>query len=222
MDKGFPAPYINDRAELGLAMASLIERGIIDKDTVVTPSYLRIKQTLDNSTSNYEFDITSASGTAPDELKLSINDSFFCTHFGFYLVPENTGDPLNIPYQTYPNQVAFVNTGNPADLEAVYKGSFSVKVQSTTVYEKIDLQRFRIAPQTQQAGATDVSQQDALQGLQNLTPNLFLNGRATNSIVATLPTGGSVQWAGTTTWQNKLVLVAYGFLIKNVSFTKEG
>ena len=84
------------------------------------------------------------------------------------------------------------------------------------------MQRFRIAPQTQQAGATDVSRQDALQGLQNLTPNLFLNGRATNSIVATLPTGGSVQWAGTTTWQNKLVLVAYGFLIKNVSFTKEG
>lgn len=218
----FPAPVVNARADLALAIENMKKRGIISKSTVVSPSALKVKVTLENNKSNYRFDIQAASGQAADEIKLDINDSFFCTHIGFYLVAENTAGNLNVPYQTYPNEVVFANTGTVADLEAIYKGTLDVKVQSTVVYEDIDLQRFRAVPQTQQTAATDRSQQDPYQGLMELTPNLFLNGRASNEINVNLPTQGGVDWAGTTTFENKIVFVALGFLAKNVSFSREG
>ena len=216
-----PAPLVNDRAALALAMRNMKKRGIINKSTVVTPSFLRVAETLQNNKSQYRFQIEERSGEAADEQKLGINDSFFCTHIGFYIVPVDTATNLSNPYETYPNAVAFVATGTPGDLEVIYKGKFSVKVQSTVMYDDIDLQRFRDVPQTQQVGAADKSQHNPLQGLMQLTPNLFLNGRASNDITATFPTDGGVAWAGTGTVENKIVWVAYGFLAKNVSFNKE-
>lgn len=210
--------YTPKRGDLAMCIASLTRRGLMTPSTVVSDSFLRVKQPLINSQNNLTFDIAQNGTPAADEQKLNINDSFYVTDYGFMLTTELTGAALNVPYASYPNEVEFANTGVPADLEIVYKGSFSVTVNSTVILETTDLQRFRTVPQTQKALAADKSQFEKPYAMDSITPNVFFNGRASNQIEVTIPALNGANIQGTNNYTNYLVMYVKGFLVKNVSF----
>lgn len=205
------------------------------KTSIIEPGMIRVEQKLVNSKSLYQFDILQGNSgqTMPTETKLDKNDVFFCWGIGVYLAAFDTTKRSKAVLQTFPNPVIFgaaPGSGTPQveDLESVYNGNLTVKIGTTQFISQMPTRNFRYVPQTQQNTHISVAPGLGLIQFNQLKPfdgqyeieKLRFSGLDQIDIRVELNpfTGGSFNYeAATANFENHLVFVAQGFLVKGLA-----
>lgn len=203
---------------------------------ITTPGYLRLETLLSNSAapttlSQIAFNTLDTSGVKlATERRLKLADSFTVTDISFYL---GTGTAAAVGAPTPAEQSVerlntFPNAGVPqigllsaVQLEAIYNGFLSLRVDTTTFLDSIPMRQFYrvgdVATGVQQAsgapGAAGFVNQSSwplsMFGRSELLPTIELNGQSNIEFGITLPsTVAYTQAAGYTT----AVIILNGFL----------
>ena len=192
----------------------------------VTPSYLRIEKTLDNSSSDYVFDFEKNGNELATERKLERNDVFIATQIGFYLTRQETAKIGKERLMTYPNvQILGTATGfTAAHLETLYSGYLWLKVNKSVIIENQTMYDFRKVWTSQQQSSTVLQDEfTRTASAYTLPPQVEISGRETNELRVFINTFSGMQIASVATGYNhKLVAVFYGFLARNASQIKAG
>lgn len=196
----------------------------IEQGSDIMPFTFRSELKLDNNTQNYDFPVLVEDSVARSktENRINKNDRFYITSLGLFLLKRTTGKEGLDVLQTYPNAVVFPDVAsqfNNEHLEVVYNGKFRVEIDQKAVIEELPAQEFRVVPQTLQLAADTYSQRDNSMGMVDLPAYVVLNGNATNLLRLTIPSfsGMLINDSTSTTTENRVVLVAKGFLVKNAA-----
>jgi hypothetical protein len=199
---------------------------------ITTPGYLRLETLLSTvgtatSLSQIAFNTLDTSGTKqPTERRLKLSDSFTVTGISFYLGGAASGtvaaptaaEQAKEELHTFPNaQVACIGAMSD-ELEALYNGFLSLRVDTTTFLDSVPMRQFYRVGDTQQAtilatGGTATNKSgwySAMFGRTELLPTIELNGQANIEWSITLPTSVPYQQPALTF--TNAVLVLDGFL----------
>jgi hypothetical protein len=187
---------------------------------ITTPGYLRLETLL-------AFNTLDTSGTKqPTERRLKLSDSFTVTGISFYLgglASAVVGAPTAVEQakeelHSFPNtQVACLGAMSD-ELEALYNGFLSLRVDTTTFLDSVPMRQFYRVGDTQQAtilatGGTATNKSgwySAMYGRTELLPTIELNGQANIEWSITLPT--SIPYTQPALTFTNAVLVLDGFL----------
>lgn len=195
----------------------------INKNAVVTEGFLRLE--VEAATKDtYRFSVLENQGTqANTETRLKVSDMFLMTHLlvgAIYAV-----GALNDPIE---RAISPIYTSNVGDLwfrlgdgvQALWNSSLEIIVDSTVYFDRYDILRFKrsgVAQKGLAASANATSNvylesqwDDKDWGFAQLTPFIFLGGRANNQISINMP-------AAINYTPNSLafVLIARGMQIQN-------
>jgi hypothetical protein len=196
---------------------------------ITTPGYLRLETLApyNVATSSISFNTLDTSGTKTcTERRLKLNDTFTITELSFYLgAGSNTtnGAPTAAEYSvqslnTFPNPNVASFAANSDELEALYNGYLSLRIDTTTFLDSIPMKQFyRVA--TSQFGVGSATAAIAVQanewplsmyGRTDLLPTIELNGQSNIEWSITLPNGTNL--SPTTGKFTNMVLICQGFL----------
>lgn len=192
---------------------------------ISTPSYLRLEQTAPNSSVNsFLFQTLATSGTVTStERRLKLADTFTVTDIAFYLgnvaATAYVSSAANYAAQTmhtFPSPQIFSSKAD--ELEVVYNGWLSLRIDSTTFLDSIPMRQFyRVGTSQQQTAAANVPQIQRdewtanLYGKTELLPTITLGGQQNIEWTINLPDGVNI--AGAANTQNiNLILILTGFL----------
>jgi hypothetical protein len=178
---------------------------------ITTPGYLRLETLLQagvagTSLNSISFNTLDTSGTKqPTERRLKLSDTFTITGISFYLATGGSavvGTPTAVEQSkeilnTFPNALN-PNVGLMVDeLEAIYNGYLSLRVDTTTFLDSVPLRQFyRVGTSQEGVGATGVGANriqanewsSSMYGRTELLPTIELNGQANIEWSITLPT----------------------------------
>jgi hypothetical protein len=208
-----------------IALRDALKAEFADKKLVVEPAILRVEQVLTNTKFSYDFDPMIGNGGAQveTEIKLDKNDVFFASHIGFKLGAFDVNKRSRSVLQTYPNVIELALSGTTVpgiqDMEAIYNGLTIMKVGTKEFVSNLPNESMRYVPQTQQAGANNKSQASAYDGLIDIG-KFRISGLDAIKITCSIPAfgAGAPAWAAVTAgWENRLVLITKGFLIKGLA-----
>lgn len=199
---------------------------------ITTPGYLRLETLLATtgtatSLSQINFNTLDTSGTKqPTERRLKLSDSFTVTGISFYLgglTSAVVGAPTAVEQSkeelhTFPNTQVTCIGAMSDELEALYNGFLSLRVDTTTFLDSVPMRQFYRVGDTQQAtilatGGTSTNKSgwySAMFGRTELLPTIELNGQANIEWSITLPT--SIPYTQPATTFTNAVLVLDGFL----------
>jgi hypothetical protein len=196
---------------------------------ITTPGYLRLEQLApyNTATSQITFNTLDTSGSKTcTERRLKLNDTFTITELSFYLgAGANTtnGAPTAAEYSvqtlnTFPNPNVASFATNFDELEALYNGYLSLRIDTTTFLDSIPMKQFyRVA--TSQFGVGSATAAIAVQanewplsmyGRTELLPTIELNGQSNIEWSITLPNATNL--SPTTGRFTNFVLICQGFL----------
>jgi hypothetical protein len=198
---------------------------------------LRQELVLKNNQSTYTFDFKTKdpSGTSTTEQLLAVTDSFGANTLMFGIVARNKNRPSANVLLSYPNLEVIAQAFNgssadvptaPAkqsvnDLEAIYNGIASLQIGTNSIFDGLDMRRFRHVPATQQGVFASKAQADYLDGAVAIEPQLFLDGTQANRLSVTVPTfNGMAIEPDNADFQLVLVVVASGFRVQGGSDLK--
>jgi hypothetical protein len=194
---------------------------------ITTPSYLRLEQTATTvATSVINFNTLDTSGTKTvTERRLKLNDTFTVTDMAFYIIAD-TSATINAPtdserskgrMHTYPNPNTTAIGNKADDLEAIYNGFLSLKIDSTTFIDSFPMRAFYRVGTSQAGVGSSATNNVAIPrdewplmnyGRSELLPSLELNGQANIEWSITLPVAQDLSApTGTTTF------VAFGLIL---------
>ena len=199
---------------------------------ITTPGYLRLETLLATSgsatsLSQISFNTLDTSGTKqPTERRLKLSDSFTVTGISFYLGGLSSavvGAPTAVEQakeelHTFPNTQVTCIGAMSDELEALYNGFLSLRVDTTTFLDSVPMRQFYRVGDTQQAtilatGGTTTNKSgwySAMFGRTELLPTIELNGQANIEWSITLPT--SIPYTQPALTFTNAVLVLDGFL----------
>jgi hypothetical protein len=201
---------------------------------ITTPGYLRLETLApyNTATSSISFNTLDTSGTKTcTERRLKLNDTFTITDISFYLgAGANTtnGAPTAAEYSvqslnTFPNPNVPSFVANFDELESLYNGFLSLRVDTTTFLDSIPMKQFyRVA--TSQFGVGSATAAIAVQanewplsmyGRTELLPTIELNGQSNIEWSITLPNATNL--SPTTGKYTNMVLILQGFLNQGAS-----
>lgn len=201
-------------------------------NTVITPSYLRIDETLSDSQTSITFNILKSNPSIV-EVTLSENDVFYMIFLGFFLLNQDDSEIGRGVLQTYPNETVFSTGGSSfdyKDLEILYNGRFSFQVGSTIFLENFDIHGCRYVPEAQAgqvftydvetspdtAKTTPYSGQVPGQGFKEVTTIFQLSGKASNKIKLEYNANYSFKIAQDKAGEtSKAVFYPKGYLVKD-------
>lgn len=187
-----------------------------------TLSYLRVEVPITNDTETLVFLPAKNDNGSPrkTERLLSVQDSFWSTEIGLFLLTEETAKPGTGVLFSYPNPVELLKSANaPADVVAshfntIYNGRLEARMEQSVIFENMDTARFYHVPQTQLSAISDTDQFIPGQGFQETEPQLIIDGQQKTQITVTIPTFSGRKMAATKSgWENRLVLYVRGYLI---------
>lgn len=193
---------------------------------ITTPSYLRLEQTATAvATSVINFNTLDTSGTKTvTERRLKLNDTFTVTDMAFYIIAD-TAAAVNAPTDsdrakarmyTYPNPNATPIGAKADELEAIYNGYLSLKIDSTTFIDSFPMRSFyRVGTSQAGVGSTATNNLPISRdewplmnyGRSELLPSLELNGQANIEWSITLPVAQDLGAPGTTNF------IAFGLIL---------
>jgi hypothetical protein len=199
---------------------------------ITTPGYLRLETLLATvgtatSLSQITFNTLDTSGTKqPTERRLKLSDTFTITGISFYLgggASATVAAPTAVEQakeelHTFPNtQVACIGAMSD-ELEALYNGYLSLRVDTTTFLDSVPMRQFYRVGDVQQGTITATggntgnksSWVSAMFGRNELLPTLELNGQANIEWGITLP--ASIPYTQPATTFTNAVLILDGFL----------
>lgn len=195
-------------------------------DKIVTPGYLRLEQSVQNTLTNVQFNVLENQGTQNvTERRLKLPDAFVVEKMTICIMKAGattTASQEEIAVSqlhTFPNPTVFSAANEAANLMNLYNGYMSVRVNETVYIDSMDIMRFyRVSTSQQGAGpavAIPRSEWNAPDySFYEFTPTITLDGGASNYINLYFPS--SINMSGTTS-QNFVVCIARGFLIQNGS-----
>lgn len=205
---------------------------------ITTPGYLRLEtgQVSNVATSQFAFNTLDTSGTkTPTERRLKLSDTFTITDISFYIGAFSMAgtSPTNTEYAkqrmfTYPNPIypGFVNKDD--ELEAIYNGFLSLRIDTTTFLDSVPMRQFyRVG--TSQAGVLGGTGGVAIPrdefplsmyGRTDLLPTIELNGQANIEWTITLPT--AVDCSAAASYFTNLTLICQGFLNQGAASVQRG
>lgn len=199
---------------------------------ITTPGYLRLETLLATSgaatsLNTILFNTLDTSGTKqPTERRLKLSDTFTVTDIGFYIgtgAATAVGAPTSVEQSreelhTFANaQVTAIGAANSPQIEALYNGFLSLRIDTTTFLDSVPMRNFYRVGDTQQGTlfatggtATNKSTWGNGMGKYPLLPTIELNGQANIEWSITLPT--SVPYTQVAATFTNAVLVLDGFL----------
>lgn len=201
---------------------------------ITTPGYLRLETLApyNTATSSITFNTLDTSGTKTcTERRLKLNDTFTITDISFYLgagLNTTNGAPTAAEYSvqslnTFPNPNVPSFAANYDELESLYNGFLSLRVDTTTFLDSIPMKQFyRVA--TSQFGVGSATAAIAVQanewplsmyGRTELLPTIELNGQSNIEWSITLPNATNL--SPTTGKYTNMVLILQGFLNQGAS-----
>jgi hypothetical protein len=196
---------------------------------ITTPGYLRLESLAPyaTATSAITFNTLDTSGTKTcTERRLKLNDTFTITDISFYLGAGNNNanaGPTAAEYSlqtlnTFPNPNVASFATNYDELEALYNGFLSLRIDTTTFLDSIPMKQFyRVA--TSQQGVGSATAAIAVQanewplsmyGRTELLPTIELNGQSNIEWSITLPNATNL--SPTSGKFTNMVLILQGFL----------
>ena len=178
---------------------------------ITTPGYLRLEQLLATSgtatsLSQINFNTLDTSGIKlSTERRLKLADTFTITDISLYIgsgSAATVGAPTAAEVaverlNTFPNSgVTAIGATNATQLEAIYNGFLSLKVDTTTFLDSIPVRQFYRVGDVQQGiitatGGTATNHSSwplSMFGRSELLPTIELNGQSNIEIGITLPT----------------------------------
>lgn len=219
-----PSNLVSPAADRSRAIYNKIKSQ--NKNAIVTQSYLRLEQQL-GTQSQVEFNVLKNEGTVQStERRLSINDAFICDMISVMLYKVPTGEANGIQQlDTFPNPLVYTGASEAANLQSIYNGFLSIRVNSTVFIDSLDVMRFLRVGNSQEgvdlgggtgANATGVYQaseyRSANYPFDKLSPTIKLSGSAKNELKIELP--ASANLAGTDS-TNYVVMLLRGLLISD-------
>lgn len=195
---------------------------------ITTPGYLRLESLAPNSaTSVFNFNTLDTSGTkTATERRLKLADTFTITDISFYIgtgaCSNNAPTPAQYASQelnTFPNpQVAAIATKSD-ELEAIYNGFLSLRIDTTTFIDSIPMRQFYRVGTSQKGvgaatGVTGIQANEwplSMYGRTDLLPTIELNGQANIEFSINLPNGTDCSGVTTSFFCN-MVIILQGFL----------
>jgi len=192
---------------------------------ITTPGYLRLEVSLTGTTNLVAFQVRDAQGGNQHvtERRLKVSDSFTVMAGAFYIGKAAAVASVvsNAQYgamslHTFPNPLVFTGGTAAADLQSLYNGYLSVRVDSTVFIDSMPMLNFyRVATSQQGVGPAVIIQRDewplSMYGQRDWTPTIELNGLANTEININLPTSVNLA-AGANTYETNAVLYLTGFL----------
>lgn len=200
---------------------------------ITTPGFLRMEQRIIKGKTKYIFKVTRDSNSDSEtEQKLEINDKFMASQIGLFLIHRDENIVGAEVLCTFPDPTVFPvisGVSNPAHLEAIYNGKFSVVVGQTKYLEALDVRRFRCVPNQQavvEVLSNDtppvklipamLSEQHENSGFINLTPQIIFDGSAKNEIAIEIPVNANHEIITNVANHNYyMVMIMRGFLGTN-------
>jgi hypothetical protein len=193
---------------------------------ITTPGYLRLEVSLTGTTNLVAFQVRDAQGGTQHvtERRLKVSDSFTVMAGAFYIgkAAATAGVVSNAQYgamslHTFPNPLVFTGGTSAANLQSLYNGYLSVRVDSTVFIDSMPMLNFyRVATSQQGVGPAVIIQRDewplSMYGQRDWTPTIELNGLANTEININLPTSVDLASGAPTTYENNAVLYLTGFL----------
>ena len=192
---------------------------------ITTPGYLRLEQTAPNSAvSTFNFQTLQTSGVATStERRLKLADTFTITDISFYIgnveataYVSTQEEYAKQTLHTFPNPTVFTTKAD--ELEAIYNGFLTLRVDTTTFLDSVPMKQFyRVGTSQQQTAAANIPQVQrdefplSMYGRTDLLPTIELNGQSNIEWSVNLPT--AINCAGAAATQNiNLVVILQGFL----------
>ena len=213
---------------------------------ITTPGYLRLETLLANngnatSINTINFNTLDTSGTKqPTERRLKLSDTFTVTEISFYIGTgvatvatggTGTGAPGAVEQSkellhTFPNQQVVAIGANNDELEAIYNGFLSLRVDTTTFLDSVPMRQFYRVGDVQQGtlyntGATATNKSSwlsAMYGKTQLLPTIELNGQSNIEWSITLPT--SIPYTQIADTFCNAVIILEGFLNQGAATTQ--
>lgn len=198
---------------------------------IVTPGYLRLEQSVQNTLTNIQFNVLENQGTQNvTERRLKLPDAFVIEKLSICLMKAGattsaTQSEIAVSQlHTFPNPTVFSAANEAANMMNIYNGYLSVRVNETVYIDSMDVNRFyRVSTSQQGAGPAVAIPRDEWNApdysFYELTPTITLDGGASNYINLYFPS--SINMGGTSS-QNFVVCIARGFLIQNGSLRVTG
>ena len=197
-----------------------------NQGVITTPGYLRLESLAPAAaTSVFTFNTLDTSGTKTvTERRLKLADTFTITDISFYLGfgSATANAPTNDQYAkqqlvTYPNPNIAAFSGKSDELEAIYNGYLSLRVDTTTFLDSIPMRQFyrvgtsqQVTAGTNQNGIGRDEWPLAMYGKNELLPTIELNGQSNIEFSINLPNAQDCSAAST--YFTNCVLILTGFL----------
>lgn len=197
--------------------------------SITTPGYLRLETIMPNTAvSTFQFNTLDTSGTkTATERRLKLSDSFTITDISFYIGHGSATSYAPTPAQyasqqlaTFPNPRIAAIGASSTNLESIYNGFLSLRVDTTTFVDSIPMRQFYRVGTSQQGVAvsttatTGVIAADefplSMYGKTELLPSIELNGQSNIEFTITLP--NATNCAAPATFFTNCVLILQGFL----------
>jgi hypothetical protein len=207
------------------ASATIVKlRQIFGEKANIQMSYIRLEKPLTATSTSETFTLGEgrSNGTKrPLENFLSQNDCFVPIAMKVAVSKGDlaTGNVGNKAMYTYPDKAEFAFAGEVSALEGIWNGAMGFKADTYEVVNKMELTRYRRAPQTQNAATTQASTGEIAEGFQALDIVPVFEGQKRNEVIFTYAQGAvatAIQ-GDPTADQNILVVEFYGFLVRNAA-----
>lgn len=205
-----------------------------NQGVITTPGYLRLESLAPAAaTSVFTFNTLDTSGTKTvTERRLKLADTFTITDISFYLGfgSATSNAPTNTQYATqqlttYPNPNLSAFSGKSDELEAIYNGYLSLRVDTTTFLDSIPMRQFyRVGTSQQVSAATNqngIGRDEwplAMYGKNELLPTIELNGQSNIEFTINLPS--ATDCSGASSYFANCVLILTGFLNQGAATTQ--
>jgi len=199
-----------------------------NQGVITTPGYLRLESLCPAAaTSVFTFNTLDTSGVkTATERRLKLADTFTITDISFYLGfgSATSNAPTAAQYAsqqltTYPNPNLAAFSNKADELEAIYNGYLSLRVDTTTFLDSIPMRQFyRVGTSQQGVGSSatsnvPVSRDEwplAMYGKNELLPTIELNGQSNIEFSINLP--NATDCSAASTYFSNCVLILTGFL----------
>jgi hypothetical protein len=164
----------------------------------LTQSSIYLTKPINPNVTTYSFDVleTQTATLQNDELRVNINDEFYLTTLGLYLVATSTasteaGDHSSEVLLTY---APVENSASLISVEDFYRGSLQLSVNNVVYLDKWDTAKHKIVPRTQFANFSALVGQASIPSTEYsknamfpIEPILQISGAKKNTIQVVIP-----------------------------------
>ena len=178
------------------AVNMLAEQDVPIDRAILTQGYLRLEQAMVVGQTNILFPVLvnqSTGGQFNTEQRLQLQDSFVVSELGiFWFLPNGSTTDTSTPLLSWPNPTLFTTAGAAAAAETLYHSYLTLAVNKVVLVPYWDIQRSRLANQTQQTAAFGAgSPVDQLSGRDDVfyptEPNWVFIGSRSNILQIVMP-----------------------------------